>query len=487
MIRQTAHLSVIKPNAISYGVGLLLFVVAAFLHTASHATIFVYDGFSSRQYVPGPLDGQSGGFGHSAWDATVYEEFTTLVEPHIDKGLHTPTVSGIGGRAGGNAKTWVNPSLGTMSPNGEPIYIGFLLDSPMRSINSNLHYAGIIFDKHYYPPDSWPVPCPPFLEEQFVFFYVGDTNGSNFVSLPGGELFDTFRNGPMHIVVEFQFSSNDLYTIRVYVDPPTNRSDAIPLGEWDGTNTTLRTPYTWLELHFSYLFNYSDRYCKMHFDELRVVNDWNDLFRPLYGDVLVRTAGAGTATPEVAEMVPVGTLTSVTFQAESEDYHISEIRLNGEGIFSNKSNRGTGSTNIPISVNGNITVEGVFQESRTTRGIPLAWLTRYGITNKQDSVELEDFDGDRLTTWEEWVADTDPTDEKSIFPRLMALYLDSIHLLIHPVSTQRLYEIEMKTNLSEQIWLTVTSAIPSSTSIQFEVPPLDARTMFFRSKVRIPE
>ncbi len=49
-----------------------------------------------------------------------------------------------------------------------------------------------------------------------------------------------------------------------------------------------------------------------------------------------------------------------------------------------------------------------------TTKTPYWWLASYGITNDQEAISLEDFDGDGVATWLEYVADTDPLNIYSV-------------------------------------------------------------------------
>jgi len=52
----------------------------------------------------------------------------------------------------------------------------------------------------------------------------------------------------------------------------------------------------------------------------------------------------------------------------------------------------------------------------TVRGTPLAWLQRYGLGENPgwEVADIADADGDGKATWEEYVADTDPTNRDSV-------------------------------------------------------------------------
>ena len=48
-------------------------------------------------------------------------------------------------------------------------------------------------------------------------------------------------------------------------------------------------------------------------------------------------------------------------------------------------------------------------------GTPVPWLMAYGFTNDFAIAEMDDFDGDGVFTWQEYLANTDPTNRDSRF------------------------------------------------------------------------
>jgi len=60
------------------------------------------------------------------------------------------------------------------------------------------------------------------------------------------------------------------------------------------------------------------------------------------------------------------------------------------------------------------TVMANFAETLAPQGTPEAWLAQYGLTGDPAAEELTDTDGDGLSAWEEYVADTDPTNPVSV-------------------------------------------------------------------------
>jgi len=60
------------------------------------------------------------------------------------------------------------------------------------------------------------------------------------------------------------------------------------------------------------------------------------------------------------------------------------------------------------------TIVAVFGENLATNGTPEWWLAAHGLTNREWNIEaMMDIDGDGMVAWEEFVADTDPTNRLS--------------------------------------------------------------------------
>lgn len=456
----------------------VLVIAVLFLRVAAFGEVFVYDGFSAKHYQRGLLHNQNGGFGHSSWDGALEGERIAFVEPEVTNGLRVPHLDGIGGSAYGLACVDFYPSLAEVSSNGEPIYLSFIIDSCWKDHDA-FHFSLFYITACYDPSD------PEAVRNRLSRLWAGHWGKTNWVGADVDLGPPCAQFTPMHLVMELEIASNGAYVLTWFLDPPPTRETAIPFAVETDTNSALRTPYTRLGLGLS--LPRGVHYCRFRFDELRLANSWEDLFRPLYGDIIVNIKGAGSATPGLLEMVPVGTVTNIQLEATNEDYHISLIRIGNHVVYSNASHRGIASTNLFVTVTNNITVEAIFAESRTANGIPLQWLTAHGISNKTDAVEAEDPDGDGLTNLQEWIAETDPTNPLSRFPDLLVEQRDRPVLVMEPVSTRRLLQIERKANLYHPSWVLWTSVVPSSARAEFPLPTTDTSQMFFRARVRLQD
>jgi hypothetical protein len=119
-------------------------------------------------------------------------------------------------------------------------------------------------------------------------------------------------------------------------------------------------------------------------------------------------------------------------------------------------------------------------------GLPDGWeLWHWGTTTQ--TVGLADSDLDGWSNAQEYVADTDPTNNRSFFPPLCWDGAGSgLRLIINPTSTNRTYYIDFRTNLLDGTWESLTNAIGNGTGLNMQVAPTDANQYFFRSRVTIP-
>ena len=106
-------------------------------------------------------------------------------------------------------------------------------------------------------------------------------------------------------------------------------------------------------------------------------------------------------------------------------------------------------------------------------GTPVPWLISHGYTNSKNWVLAEnlDPDGDGAPNWQEYAANTDPTDPASKFYiKNVARGLDGRFQVTFTTSTNRTYRVEASTDL--QIWEPVQDGIPA---VNQDVTVTDAR------------
>jgi subtilisin family serine protease len=118
-----------------------------------------------------------------------------------------------------------------------------------------------------------------------------------------------------------------------------------------------------------------------------------------------------------------------------------------------------------------------------TRGVPEYWLAGYGWTQDFEAAAEADQDGDGMATWKEWLADTDPTDPRSLLA-MTGLRFGSVGLELGwqggIARTQELQRAEYPYGP----WVTVhTNLPPTARTNRLWLPP-HGRAGFYRIKAR---
>ncbi|MFZ4396150.1 MAG: S8 family serine peptidase [Kiritimatiellia bacterium] len=107
------------------------------------------------------------------------------------------------------------------------------------------------------------------------------------------------------------------------------------------------------------------------------------------------------------------------------------------------------STNIVLPMIAPRTVSASFAPNLTpTHGVPEYWLAVHGWTNAFDTVAEQDTDGDGMTTWQEWVADTDPTNRLSVFELTTAAMVSNAWRITWIGGSFRTQQVEFANSLT---------------------------------------
>ena len=126
-----------------------------------------------------------------------------------------------------------------------------------------------------------------------------------------------------------------------------------------------------------------------------------------------------------------------------------------------------------------------FAMLRTTNGIPHPWLLAHDLPTT-DNVETNNPDGDPFNTFQEWIADTNPTNSDSFFPPLCIISTGGLpRLSIEPTSTARLYRVNCTTNLVNK-FDPYTNSMGTGADLLFPVNS-NVPQGFYRSSVEIPK
>ena len=135
-------------------------------------------------------------------------------------------------------------------------------------------------------------------------------------------------------------------------------------------------------------------------------------------------------------------------------------------------------TNNPLNVpmNAPHSIQAAFAPNLATNDTPEWWLAVHGWTNHFDAAAHADPDNDGFPTWQEYIADTDPTNPLS-FPRWS--YIDVITnsnpTLLWPASPARAYNIEFTDDIFSGTWATQQLNLGTGQWTDTNPPPLTNR------------
>ena len=130
----------------------------------------------------------------------------------------------------------------------------------------------------------------------------------------------------------------------------------------------------------------------------------------------------------------------------------------------------------------------LFYVSQTTNGTSTSWLiSRFGVTNDYTTIEAGDPDGDGLSTHDEYMAGTEPTNGASVFKALeLQSYPSSNALLWYGTTNSgctNLFGIRTRTNLIDDLWLLQGSNLSrssSGTNIWWHINPPSNSPVYYR-------
>jgi hypothetical protein len=119
-------------------------------------------------------------------------------------------------------------------------------------------------------------------------------------------------------------------------------------------------------------------------------------------------------------------------------------------------------------------------------GIPDGWTWQFGLNPTDSTVAAGDPDGDAFTTFQEWIADTDPTNSLSYF-RVEAILPGPPVTVQFLGSTNRQYSLSSATTLADPVWTDVAGQvdIPGG-GLDSLADTNSAAGKFYRVRVKIP-
>ena len=145
------------------------------------------------------------------------------------------------------------------------------------------------------------------------------------------------------------------------------------------------------------------------------------------------------------------------------------------------------STNNPLDLlmDAPKAVQANFAALLATNDVPQWWLAQFGWTNDFDAAALDDAEPDGFPTWQEYVADTDPTNEVS-FPRMafVATWQTNAPVLTWPFSTGRLYSIQWCDDIVGGEWTGLPLGLGVGAWTDTNPPPATGR--WYRIAPQVP-
>ncbi|MBP7828297.1 MAG: hypothetical protein KA248_00115 [Kiritimatiellae bacterium] len=143
---------------------------------------------------------------------------------------------------------------------------------------------------------------------------------------------------------------------------------------------------------------------------------------------------------------------------------------------------------ITVIMNGPRQVTAAFAARLAVHDVPEWWLAQHGWTADFDNAALGDQDGDTALTWQEYVAETIPTNKTSVFQvdtRRAATPGSAV--LAWPSATGRTYDVDFRTNAASGAWQMFQTNIAASAPVNVYTGAMGAADrLYFRVRVRQP-
>lgn len=208
--------------------------------------------------------------------------------------------------------------------------------------------------------------------------------------------------------------------------------------------------------------------------EMTVTNDAALLWLWTTNYWLDTEAGAHGSVNVADAWQPAGATTQITATADAY-YHFT----NWTGSVS--------STNNPLELllDAPKAIQANFAETLAASNVPHWWLAQYGWTNDFDAVATNDAEPDGFFTWQEFVADTDPTNAAA-YPQMTFIetWQTNAPILTWPASTGRLYAIHWCDDLVVGEWAPLPLGLGSNTWTDTNPPPATGR--YYRISPQLP-
>ena len=203
-----------------------------------------------------------------------------------------------------------------------------------------------------------------------------------------------------------------------------------------------------------------------------------------FATILARAGPEGTVQPGSPE---VGLGSNQAFQIEAAAYyHIAAVKTNGAAASIPADPGSLNWTWSNVVQNGVLDV--VFAENRTIYDVPEWWLAKHGLTDEGWETEaLSDQDHDGLVTWREFHADTDPTNEQSVFT-IARLDSGGSRLLSFVSSTARIYSVDFTGSAGlPAAWSSLAAGLRGSNLVTTVTDTNTAPFRLYRVTVALPD
>lgn len=199
--------------------------------------------------------------------------------------------------------------------------------------------------------------------------------------------------------------------------------------------------------------------------EMTVTNDAALLWLWTTNYWLDTAAGAHGSVNVADAWQPAGATTQITATAD-DYYHFTDW------------SGSVAETNNPLALllDAPKAIQANFAETLAASNVPHWWLAQYGWTNDFDAVATNDAEPDGFFTWQEFVADTDPTNAAA-YPQMTYIetWQTNAPILTWPASTGRLYEIHWCDDLVVGEWTPLPLGLGSNTWTDTNPPPATGR------------
>jgi hypothetical protein len=145
---------------------------------------------------------------------------------------------------------------------------------------------------------------------------------------------------------------------------------------------------------------------------------------------------------------------------------------------------GTTNSYLFTNVTTNHSIYAEFAENTATNGTPESWLAQFGWTNDFDQAALADTDGDGLEAWQEYAADTIPTNKNSVL-KISGITTSNGACRIQwqgGSNAWQLLEVCSNLHTNSQFWKSViTNTPPTAISTNISIGN-SSTTLFYRIK-----